>query len=306
MMSVRPVYLGFGYLLAATCLAACASDPPAPLGPPPHPTTVAIDRLPIGPRGSYDQPEGKKFAEIRQALIEARWVAVQRAVAYQALAHRDAFYGSRAYWHTGSERGLGWALDHPADLAEPFYVAGRGNVRIKGDANADIEVAGNAIVHIFGNLNATLELKGVCEVVIAGDLTKDATIICDGQLELFVAGDTAGVFGATQSATIIIDGDAGGAIQCGSPATGLTVTGDLSAEVAAPADKNAVLNLRVDGYAPTAAMLDLATAGFTRVNATLGQSNVPPGLYPENKSATRPVARWVVLKQRDTQSTPTP
>lgn len=263
-----------------------------------HPTTAAIDVFQIGTPEDYPQPQGKVWFDMRQGQHKLRWASVQRAVAHHGTTHRGAFYGSRAYWHSGSSRGLGWALDHQGDLNEPFYVAGRGNVRVLGDVNAEVEVAGDAVVHIFGDLDAPLELRGVCEVIVAGRLTENATIICNGQLELFVGGDTAGIFGATQSATIIIDGNAGGVIQCGAPATTLTVTGDLLAELPGPKGKNAVLDLRVDGYAPTRAMLDLATAGYTRVTATLGVSNVPPGLYPESLSITPSAARWVVLRQR--------
>ena len=234
----------------------------------------------------------------RLSLYGTRWHAVQNAVAYHGTTHRDAFYGSRAYWHTGSTRGLGWALFQPEDLDDAFYVDGKGNVYVAGDVNKDIEIAGNAIVHILGDLNATLDLTGVCEVVIAGNLTPNATIICDGQLELFVGGNADGILGSTGTSTIIIDGNASGTIQAGEPATTLTVTGDLSADIPAPKNKEAILTLRVDGYAPTARMLDLATAGFTRVNATLGTSDAPPGLYPQDQSATRPTARWVVLQQR--------
>lgn len=242
--------------------------------------------------------DAKTKRALRLRYYNERWPAVQRAVAHHGTTHREAFYGSRAFWHTGSTRGLGWALDQRADLDEPVFVDNKGNVRVAGDANADIEILGDAVVHILGDLNATLELKGVCEVVIAGKLSENATIVCDGQLDLFVGGDSLGVFGATQSATIVIDGDASGVIQCGAPATTVTVTGDLAAELPAPKEQDAVLTLRVDGFAPTAAMLDLATAGFTRVNATLGRSNVPPGLYPENPVAgARPTARWVVLQQ---------
>ena len=287
-------------LLAAglLCLPACKPTPteldprtPSARALDKHPTTLAIDRFDPGLARTTDDTQ-------RLSLYAQRWTAVQRAVAYHGTTHRDAFYGSRAYWHTGSTRGIGWALDQPGDLNEAFYIATKGNALIKGDVNKDIEIAGNCVVHILGDLNATLDLKGICEVVIAGNLTQDATIICDGQLELFVGGNSAGILGSTNSATLIIDGNAAGTLQAGEPATTLTVTGDLTADIPVPKNKDAVLTLRVDGYAPTATMLDLATAGFTRVNATLGTSDAPPGLYPQDQNATRPTARWVVLKQR--------
>ena len=256
-----------------------------------HASTIAIDRADSLVEIADNQTR-------RENSLAFRWLAVQNAVAHRGTTHRDAFYGSRAYWHTGSTRGLGWALEQQGDLDQAFYIASKGNVRVAGDVNRDIEIAGNAIVHILGDLNATLDLTGVCEVVIAGNLTQDATIICDGQLELFVGGNSAGILGSTTSSTIIIDGNAAGTIQAGAPATTLTITGDLSADIPAPKNKEAILTLRVDGYAPTAKMLDLATAGFTRVNATLGTSDAPPGLYPQDQSATRPTVRWVVLNQR--------
>ena len=235
----------------------------------------------------------------RARLLGERWLAVQQAVAYQGTTHRDAFYGSRAYFHTNSTTGIGWALDHEGDLDEAFYIASKGNVRVKGDAKKDIEIAGNAVVHILGDLDATLDLKGICEVVIAGNLTKKATIICDGQLELYVGGNSEGILGSTASSTIIIDGFAAGTIQSGAPATILTITGDLIGDIPPPKNKDTILTLRVDGYASTEKMLDLATAGFTRVNASLGTSDAPPGIYPQGQNATRPVARWVVLRQRE-------
>lgn len=257
-----------------------------------HPATLAIER-------ADDNLELAADDAMRKQLLAQRWSAVQNAVAYQGTAHRDAFYGSRSYWHTGSTRGIGWALDQPGDLDDAFYIATKGNVLINGDVTADIEIAGNSIVHILGDLDATLDLQGICEVVIAGNLTKDATIICDGQLELFVAGDTAGVFGSTASSTIVIDGDADGTIQSGAPATTLTITGSLLGTIAPPSNKDTILTLRVDGFTPSTKMKSLAAAGFTRINATLGTSDTPPGLYPQDENATRPTARWIVLQQRD-------
>lgn len=293
-------------LIAAAMTTGCnsaeqRSDEPLPTIAP-HPTTHMIDSVVLpkpeapvsGPRQVNDYINTSDYA---QAQLKRRWALVQLAVAHHGVNHGDSFYGSRAYWHTNSTRGIGWALQFTGDLTEPIFVDGKGNAHIKGDVRADLEISGDAIVHILGDLDATLELKGVCEVVIAGDLTENATIICDGQLHLFVGGDSRGILGATQSATIIIDGDAAGTLQCSAPATTLTVTGDLSADLLAPNNKDAVLTLRVDGYAPTADLLDLTHAGFTRVNATVGLSDAPPGLYPKDRQSTRPTARWVVIEQ---------
>lgn len=260
-----------------------------------HPATLAIDRAAQALDLAGTQAK-------RQDLLAQRWLAVQTAVAYHGTAHRDAFYTSRAYWHTGSSRGITWARQQPGDLDEPLFIDGKASVTIAGDVNDDIDIAGNCVVHILGDLNATLDLQGICEVIVAGDLTPNATIICAGQLELFVGGDNAGILGSTDSSTLIIDGDAAGTLQSGAPATRLTVTGDLVAEVLPPKNKDTVLTLRVDGYASTETMLDLAAAGFTRINATIGRSDAPPGLYPQDANANRPATRWVVLQQRDDES----
>ncbi|MEM6259708.1 MAG: hypothetical protein AAGI37_15620 [Planctomycetota bacterium] len=296
----RPILLLLGtLLLIPACQRQQTVQPPvrSPIVVEKHATTAAIDTYETQLAGPLDVEE-------IPVLFAKRWLAVQNAVAYHGTTHRDAFYGSRAYWHTGSTRGIGWALDQQGDLDEAFYIATKGNVRVAGDVNQDIEIAGNAIVHILGDLNATLDLQGVCEVIIGGDLSDQATIICDGQLELFVGGDSTGILGSTASSTVVIDGNAGGTIQASAPATVLTITGDLLGEVLPPKNKEALLTLRVDGYVPTAKMLDFASAGFTRVNATIGLSDSPPGLYPQDPNAPRPKARWVVLEQNTTESSP--
>ncbi|MEM6507779.1 MAG: hypothetical protein AAF711_20270 [Planctomycetota bacterium] len=264
-----------------------------------HPTTAAIDRY----ERQLDQRPDDSEAN-RLAVYAERWRSVQQAVAHRGATHRDAFFGSRTYWHTGSTRGISWAQDQQGDLDVFFTLPGKGNVRVLGDVNADLAIGGNSIVHILGDLNATLDLQGVCEVIIGGDLSDQATIICDGQLELFVGGDSTGILGSTASSTVVIDGNAGGTIQASAPATVLTITGDLLGEVLPPKNKEALLTLRVDGYVPTAKMLDFASAGFTRVNATIGLSDSPPGLYPQDPNAPRPKARWVVLEQNSTESSP--
>lgn len=269
-----------------------------------HATTFAVDQFDLDLGRIKSERRGDEREAARLELYAQRWSAVQNAVAYQGTDHRDAFYGSRSYWHTGSTRGIGWAFEQPGDLDEPLYIASKGNVLVQGDVNKDIEIAGNSIVHILGDLDATLDLKGICEVIIAGSLTKKATIICDGQLELYVGGNNVGILGSTGSSTIIIDGNAGGTIQSGAPAATLTITGDLLGDIPAPKNMDTILTLRVDGFAPTEKMLDLATAGFTRINATLGTSNVPPGLYPQDQNATRPKTRWVVLRQLTEESSP--
>ena len=289
-------------LLSAGCRSGASRAALQPTLAKQHASTFAIDQFDIELAQLNPDLRGNKRDAARLALYAKRWPVVQRAVAYHATNHRDAFYGSRAYWHNNSSRGIKWALDFPGDLDATTNINTKGNLRIAGDANKDIAIAGNAIVHILGDLDATLELKGICEVVIAGNLTQNATIICDGQLELFVAGNSAGILGSTESSTLIIDGSATGTIQAGAPATTLTVTGDLLADVPAPKNKNAVLTLSIEGYTPTANMRRLANAGFTRVTATLGSSDTPPGLYPQGESSTRPAARWVVLNQRNDDS----
>jgi len=289
-------------LLAGLCLiVGCRGNPPAdePVAwrvLEKHASTLAIDQFDPELVRLDSELRGDERDAARIDLYQQRWLAVQNAVAYRGTTHRDAFYGSRAYWHTGSTRGIGWALVQSEDLDDPFYIDGNGDVYVAGDVNKDIEIAGNCIVHILGDLDATLDLKGICEVVIAGDLTEDATLICDGQLELFVAGNNAGILGSTESSTIVIDGDAAGTLQAGAPATNLTITGSLLGDIAPPS-QDAILTLRVDGYTPTQKMRELATAGFTRINATIGTSDTPPGLYPQDENATRPTARWVVLEQ---------
>lgn len=110
-----------------------------------------------------------------------------------------------------------------------------------------------------------------------------------------------GRIGCTNGSVIVVDDAFTGVIQCGQPASRITVTGDLTGRITPPHEAEALLNLRVDGYMPSQAVLDVMSAGFTRVNATIGISDTQPGLYPVSLDSDRPVAsRWVVLRQRVT------
>ncbi|MEM1354618.1 MAG: hypothetical protein AAGH88_07025 [Planctomycetota bacterium] len=289
-----------GLLLLAAGLSACQQPGLPPTVAPTagltdaHPTTVAIDsfetRLSDGPLSEGD----------RVLLYHERWPAVQRAVDHAGVTHDDGFYAARAYWHTGFIRGRGFAFEQNGDLKKKTLVDGTGAVRVVGDVNAPLEITGEATVLIYGDLNAPLTLRGNCEVIIAGALGEQGAVACDGTLHLFVGGPLRGLVGSTRGSLIIIDDGMTGLIRCGEPSTRITVTGGLSGQITPPSDAESVLTLRVDGYTSSSVVLQVMAGGFTRVNATLGISDSPPGLYPDVSASTRPpTSRWVVLRQAE-------
>lgn len=286
-------------MLGLVCLSGCQGNAvgpdPAPIGSdtvPHHASTQAID--------AYDaQLRNDALLDTdRSQLYAQRWPAVQRAVAHAGVMHDGAFYAARAYWHTGYLRERDLAFEQAGDLNAMTLVDGRGAVRITGDVNAPLEMTGEATVFIFGDLNAPLTLRGNCEVIVAGAIGEEGAVACDGTLHLFVGGPMHGLVGCTGGSVVVIDDDLTGLVRCGEPATRITVTGDLTGRVVPPGEAESVLAMRVDGYAPNRAVLEIMAGGFTRVNATLGSSDTPPGLYPDPAASNRPpTSRWVVLRQ---------
>ena len=288
-------------LAGLLCLPACRSGSPAPPASGPEPPAIRVHPATADVDAFEPRLAGPGLSEGDRVLIyDERWAAVQRAVDHAGVTHDDAFYATRAYWHTGYLRGRAIAFEHTGDLDEKTFVDGRGAVRITGDVNAPLELTGEATVFIYGNLNAALTLRGNCEVIVAGAVGEAGAVACDGTLHVFVGGPMRGVIGGTRGSVVVIDDDMTGLIQCGEPATRVTITGDLAGRITPPAQAESVLTLRVDGYAPGSVVLDVMASGFTRINATLGRSDSPPGLYPDAAALDRPpTSRWVVLRQAD-------
>ncbi|MFI4861728.1 MAG: hypothetical protein ACIAXF_13740 [Phycisphaerales bacterium JB063] len=262
---------------------------PAP--PPPARTTAAID--------AFDEALARGIADAgeRRALLQRRWSAVQRAVVAAGVDHEGAFYAARGYWHTGFMRGGDWSWHQPGDLDEPIVVDGRGSVLIEGNANADITVTGDAVVHILGDLNASIILRDAGEVVIAGSINPAATLQAAGTLDLYTGGGVSGRITAHGSGVVVIDGPLIGNLTAGQPVTALHITGDCIGQINAPENAAALLTLRVDGYMPQASLQAALGSGFTRLTATVGQSDAQPGLYPvrsDDEPAGRPTSRWVI------------
>ena len=236
----------------------------------------------------------------RILLYTQRWSAVQRAVVFAGLTQGDAFYASRAYWHTGFIRGGRWAWDEPSDLNESVSLSGRGGVLIRGDCNADITASDGVVIHILGDLNATITTQSSAEIVIAGMIGPSGAIESKQQLDLFTGGAMHGRIVCGGSTLIHIDDDAHGQITAGQPSTTIHITGDLLTQLTAAQQGESLLSLRIDGYLSAKALLDAASSGFTRVNASLGVSDVPPGVYPAGETpGERSVLRWVVHTQRE-------
>lgn len=258
-----------------------------------HPATQDVDAFDAA-LAVVGLPDDERFA-----LYQGRWPAVRRAVDHAGVLHDDAFYGGRAYWHTGYLRGRVFSFEHEGDLIEPTSIDGQGAVRIMGDVKADLEMSGQAMLFIYGNVDAAIKLSGDCEVIIAGSIGESGAVACDGTLQLYVGGPMRGLVGSTGGSVVVVDGDLSGLVRCGGPSARVTVIGDAVGRVTATAQTESVLNLRVDGYMPNRSLLDVAAAGFTRMNATIGVSDLAPGLYPDVADSTRPAtSRWVVLRQR--------
>jgi len=270
-----------------------ADDPPAPTQAEATSPSEAIDAFGAA-LSSADLSEGDRV------LIHAqRFEAVKRGVALAGIAQDDAFYASRAYWHTGYLRGGRWTVDEPGDLDSPVTVDGRGTVLIVGDCNADITITDDSVVHILGNLNAKVTFQGQGELVIAGNVAAQGAVTSTGTLHLFTGGAMAGEVTCGSACVATIDGDFAGTLNAASPSTRLHITGDFAGTLNANEDRGGLLVLQVDGFMPTRLVLLTLNDHFTRATASIAQSDVPPGLYPSGQdSRARATARWVVHNQR--------
>ncbi|WP_146521975.1 hypothetical protein [Stieleria varia] len=157
-------------------------------------------------------------------------------------------------------------------------------------------------MHINGDLNAGLETGGFQEILICGDVSRDAKIHADGFLHIYIGGSMNGQIVTTGSSKIWVDGDFGGSISTGNPSTNLYVSGDFDGTISAHDDPS-LLFLCVTGYARHDLISAIASIGYTVFNASVGISDVSPGLYPDGpeRRVTRngkSYSRWCVLQQR--------
>jgi hypothetical protein len=137
-----------------------------------------------------------------------------------------------------------------------------------------------------------------------GDVGPDAVISASGFCHIFIGGRFSGALQSSGSSKIWIGADLDGSIKTGRPSTEIYIGRDYAGSVS-PKDRGSLLWLAVAGFAANESMLKIAECCYTQFNASVGKSDVPPGLYPKNGHHRRlgdgnSFNRWCVADQVST------
>ena len=173
---------------------------------------------------------------------------------------------------------------------------------IEGDCNEDLEADEGGLIHIFGNLNATIEVKGISEIIITGNAGPQAEIRAVGICRIFIGGRFTGRLHSADSLKVWIESDFDGILKTGAPHTDIYVGGNFHGEIL-PVEKGALLGLTVVGFASQHSLNRIKDYNYTQFHASIGISDVAPGLYPQTEyyrriSNRNSYNRWCVRTER--------
>ncbi|HBE71814.1 MAG TPA: hypothetical protein DDW52_27030 [Planctomycetaceae bacterium] len=227
---------------------------------------------------------------------------IQRRVAHIDVLGGMVFPLSISYWSKGKSAKR-W-VERPSQT-EPVLIGSGDAIAVNGDSEALISAPEGGIVHVSGDLKSGLELGGHHEVILGGDVAEGTTIKASGFHDIFVGGSVHGKIVASGTSKIWIDGDFTGALMTGTPSTNVHVLGNFAADISST-DEPALLWLAIGGFASNATLVSIASVGYTQFNATVGRSDVPPGLYPDGTGHRRTAhgnsySRWCVMTQGEAE-----
>ncbi len=235
---------------------------------------------------SKDEPQ-------RLQVLARRWNQIVLAVAHCDVARDMSFHSSLSYWRSGWLSTGTWTLHSDGDLVTPSGPMNKATALVRGDCRANITITGGGIVHVYGDLDATIKVSGQSNVVIGGDVKPNGCIEAAGIVRVFVGGDVQGRIRSEGSLEVWVHGDLDGEIRAGHPSTRVHITGDFRGDME-PLVVGGMTYLDVRGKMPYKAIQATARHGWTVFNASIGVSDMPPGLYPKSRAAH---GFWVVHSQ---------
>lgn len=221
------------------------------------------------------------------------------------IAHADvmmdmAFSQSLSHWlrETGGDDPR---LEKPGRHDAISYF-GQPVIVIEGDCIEDLVAEEGSLIHINGNLNATITLDGISDLIITGDVGSQAEIRADGICHIFIRGRFTGTIYSVGSLKVWIESNFDGVLKTGTPSTHIYTGGNFHGDIV-PVEKGALLYLTVDGFASQNSLNRIKDLNYTQFNASIGISDVAPGLYPQaeyfqRKSNRNCANRWCVRAER--------
>jgi hypothetical protein len=240
-------------------------------------------------------------AASRKADLARRWEALKFSVAKADVQMQMGFHSSCRYWQTGKvAHTKTWTVTEESDLYQPRTFKEKASLLIKGDCRENLSLPDGGLVHIYGDLTKTIEIGGHGEIVIGGSVLPNAAIEADGIHHVFVGSDLNGTLRSLGSLSVWVGGNFGGQCHTGHPSTNFHVNGDVSGQFEPTRDAS-LLYLDVDGFMPYETLAMTSKHGYTEFHASIGLSDRPPGIYPEDWARlanARNFCRWTIHKIR--------
>lgn len=218
----------------------------------------------------------------------------QLRVAHADIVFDIGFSRSLRHWHLGNEGSEKWTV-LPGECGS-ILLGEDDSVVIDGDYSNEVEAHKSATINVCGDLLGRIVVGDHCEIIVEGDIGPEAVIRCSEIGSIYVGGSNYGKIESARFVYIWMEGDFAGVIETGEPWTFIHIGGDLlgSFSVGAPAQSG--LNLEVAGFASHESVMKIAEANYLEFEASIGKSDVPPGIYPkEGDVKFKRSNRWCVL-----------
>lgn len=165
------------------------------------------------------------------------------------------------------------------DMTSEIHVEQGEAIFVEGDWRGRLVAEHSTIVHVRGAVAGRIDLAAHSELVVAGEVRSEANLFLRGFADVFIGGDFHGTMIASRHALLaIIAGSAFGEVRLDCLNSRIRV-GGLWGGAISRGDDAKMLSLEVSGFVPDARMRELASRGFLALNAAIGASDVPRGMY---------------------------
>ncbi len=225
---------------------------------------------------------------------------IQVRVAHADVVMDMAFHYSLEYWQRGAKESDPW-LQRTGDSGA-IFLEEKQAVIIEGDCLHQVSAPEGGTILVCGNLYSTLDVNGFSEIIITGDVRPDGYIRAENSCHTFIGGHLEGTLQSADWSKVWIDSDLSGVLKTGFSSTRIHVGGDYTGRIL-PEEQPSSFFLTVAGFAANESLHQIMEYYPNRFNASIGISDVPPGLYPQEDSRQKnkrgnSFARWSVQQQR--------
>ena len=181
-------------------------------------------------------------------------------------------------WHYSRGEMTDWTLI--PEGRSPLLLGEFSRIIVDGDCLRPITAPMGSEVLILGDLRSSIKIEGSANVTVVGDVTPEARVLTNADAVLFVGGHFLGELEGGDNHDVWIEGNLKGILRPGSHRNRYFVSGDYRGRIIPGNQHRIQLNLTVEGFASQAAMTEIAALEYSYFRASLGSSDIEPGLYP--------------------------